>query len=231
MTFISTVGDHIGRLCVVEAAVEVGIDGVAAFLVGVPVLPVVITEVLAVDRDHLRDRQAVLLGEREIALVVRRHAHHGAVAVAHQHVVADPDLDALAAQRMGDEKPGRHAELVARREFGFGRAAGTALLDKRGERRVRLRGVRGERMLGRDGAKAHPHDGVGARREDPQPTLLDQLAVGARDLVREREAHPLALADPVLLSSFLPRRTPSASMSLSVTIIRNTIARVPLPET
>jgi hypothetical protein len=36
---------------------------------------------------------AVLLGEGEIALVVRRHGHHRAVAVAHQHVVADPHFD------------------------------------------------------------------------------------------------------------------------------------------
>ena len=35
------------------------------------------------------------LREREVALVVAGHAHHGAVAVAHQHVVADPDRDLL----------------------------------------------------------------------------------------------------------------------------------------
>ena len=47
---------------------------------------------------HAQDVDAVFLGERKVALVVRRHAHHRAVAVAHQHVVADPDLDFLAAE-------------------------------------------------------------------------------------------------------------------------------------
>ena len=47
-------------------------------------------------RDHLDDRQAVLRGELEVALVVRRHGHDGAGAVGHQHVVRDPDGDLLA---------------------------------------------------------------------------------------------------------------------------------------
>jgi hypothetical protein len=59
----------------------------------------------AFDGDHLFDRQAVLLGESEVALVVRRHGHHRAFAVAHQHVVADPDFDLLAGQRMVTKMP------------------------------------------------------------------------------------------------------------------------------
>ena len=50
-----------------------------------------------------------------------------------------------------------------------------ALLDEGGELRVALRGVRGQRMLGRDGAEGDAHDRVGARREDAQPAVLDQL--------------------------------------------------------
>jgi anti-sigma factor ChrR (cupin superfamily) len=60
---------------------------------------------LALDVDDLLDRQAVLLREREVALVVARHRHHGALAVAHEHVVADPDLDLLAGDGMEDEEP------------------------------------------------------------------------------------------------------------------------------
>ena len=37
------------------------------------------------------------------------------------------------------------------------------------------RGMRGERVLGRDGAEGHAHDRVGARREDPHPAVADQL--------------------------------------------------------
>ena len=39
-------------------------------------------------RDHLDDRQAVLGGELEVALVVPRYGHDGAGAVGHEHVVA-----------------------------------------------------------------------------------------------------------------------------------------------
>src|SRR5690606_2935587 len=35
--------------------------------------------------DHLNDRQAILLREMEIPLVVRRHAHDGTFAVGHEH--------------------------------------------------------------------------------------------------------------------------------------------------
>jgi hypothetical protein len=59
--------------------------------------------------------------------------------------------------------------------------------------------MRGQRMLGRHGAEGHAHDGVGARREDVHAAVADQRAVGAADVVREGEAHALALADPVLL--------------------------------
>ena len=50
-------------------------------------------------RDHLDDGHAELLGEREVALVVRRHRHDGAGAVGRQHVVGDPDRDLLAVDR------------------------------------------------------------------------------------------------------------------------------------
>ena len=40
--------------------------------------------------DHLLDRQTIRLGKGDVALVVGRHAHHGARAVLGQHVVGDP---------------------------------------------------------------------------------------------------------------------------------------------
>ena len=46
--------------------------------------------------DDLHDRQAERLRELVVALVVRGHGHDRAVAVAHQHVVRDPDRDAAA---------------------------------------------------------------------------------------------------------------------------------------
>ena len=64
---------------------------------------------------------------------------------------------------------------------------------------LRLRRLRGQRVLGRDGAEGHAHDGVGARGEDVHAPALDHFTVVAADVVREGEAHALALADPVFL--------------------------------
>ncbi len=98
---------------------------------------------------------------------------------------------------MRDEKARRHPLLFHGREVGFDGRSVLAFLDEGGELRIRLRGVRGERMLGGDGAEGHAHDGVGARGEDIHPAVADRLAVVAPDVVREREAHALASADPV----------------------------------
>ena len=173
-------GDRVDRDLVRQAAVVVGVDRDAARRVGVPVLPLVVRELLAVDVDHLQHVDAVLLGEREVALVVAGHAHHGAVAVAHQHVVADPERDLLVAERMLDEQARVDAALGLRRQLGLGRAAGLARLEERRDLRVALGRVQRERMLGRDGAEGHAHDRVGARREDPQAPAADQRAVGRR---------------------------------------------------
>src|SRR6185369_14999725 len=75
---------------VAEAVDRARLDAGAALLVAVPLLPGVGAEALAGNGDDLPDRQPVLLREREVALVVRGHAHHGAVAVAHEDVVAHP---------------------------------------------------------------------------------------------------------------------------------------------
>src|SRR5690606_16878047 len=192
-------GDGVDGFAVGQAIVLARVDGAAALLVAVPFLPGVGGVGLAFDRHHLADGQAVLDGEGEVAFVVGGHAHDGAVAVAHQHVVADPDVDLRAGQRMRDGQAGAHAGLLARGDFGFGGAAQLALFDERRQRGVGLRRMRGQRVLGRHGAERDPHDGVGARGEHVEPAVLDELAVGAGDLVREGEAQALGLADPVFL--------------------------------
>ena len=185
---------------VVEAVVFAGIDAAAARLVAVPFLPAVEREGFAFDADHLLDRQAVFLRKAEVALVVRRHRHHRALAVAHQHVVADPHRDRLAGERMGHLEAGVHALLFHRRHVGFGDAALLAFGDEGGERGIVLRRAGGERMLGGHRAEGHAHDGVGAGGEHPQ------LFVLAVQLIREGEAHADALADPVGLHGLHPLR-------------------------
>ncbi len=183
-----------------ESIVLAGIHTAAALLVGVPLLPAVERKGLAFHCNHLPDRQAVLLRKLEIAFVMRRHGHHGAFAVAHQHVVADPDLDFFAGQRVVDENAGRHALLFHGRHVGFHHRAVLAFVDEGGELRIVLRRVRGQRMFGGDGAEGHAHDGVGAGGEYPQ------MLVPAVELVGKGEAHADALADPVGLHGLDPLR-------------------------
>ena len=63
-------------------------------------------------RDHPDDRQVERLGELEVALVVAGHGHDRAGAVAHQHVVGDPDRDRLAVDGIDRVGAGEHAGLV-----------------------------------------------------------------------------------------------------------------------
>jgi len=201
---LQRLGDGVDRHLVGQTAVVVGVDGhgarAAHVFQRVPVLPLVVVEVrFAFDMNDLQDVDAVLFREREVALVVAGHAHHGAVAVADQHVVADPDRNRLVCQRVVDEQAGVDALLFLRRQFGLGGAAGLAFGDERGDLRVACRRVQRQRVLGCHGAEGHAHDGVGAGREDKHAPVGQRLTVGALDGVREGEAHAFALADPVLL--------------------------------
>ena len=65
------------------------------FLVGIPVVPYVFHESFAFDVDDLSDRQAVFVGEFEVAFIVSGNSHHGAIAIAHQDIIADPDFNQL----------------------------------------------------------------------------------------------------------------------------------------
>ncbi len=90
----------------------------------------------AVGANHRHDRQSVLLRKLEIPLIVRGNAHHGPLAVAHQHVVGDPDLNGVAGERVQDVQPGAHSLLFLGGDFGFHHAAPTTLLDELEQRGV-----------------------------------------------------------------------------------------------
>ena len=123
-------GYRIDRLPVLKAVVFARIDTDAVFLVGIRFLPRIGAEGFAFDCDDWRNRQPVNLGEMKIPLIVRRYAHHRAVAVAHQHVVADPDLDLGTGQRMIDVDAGGHTFLFHRRHVGFDDAAVFAFVNE-----------------------------------------------------------------------------------------------------
>ena len=190
-------GDGVDRGLIAESVVLARMNASTARLVLVPRLPCIGGERRAVDGDDLLDRQTVLFREREIALVVAGNAHYRALAVSHENVVADPELDLFARERMRHMEAGRHPLLFHRRELGLDNRAALAFIDERGEPRIRMRRVRGERVLGRDRAEGDAHDRVGARREYPQLPIGDGVARCVPDVVREGEAHAFAAADPV----------------------------------
>ncbi len=108
-------------------AIELGrIDQLQlAALVGVPIAPVggipglLFFVARLAQLDHLHDRQAVLVGEFEIALVVAGNGHHRAGAVAHQHEVGHPHRHLLAADRVDRGQAGGHAAFFLGFQLGF----------------------------------------------------------------------------------------------------------------
>jgi len=102
---------------------------------------------------------------------VRRHPHHRAVAVAHEHIIAHPQRQLLTGERVLHVQAGGHAALFLRRQFGLGVAAGEAFLDERRQRWVALSGLARQRVLGCHGAKGHAHEGVGAGGEHVQTAV------------------------------------------------------------
>src|SRR5690606_26840143 len=192
-------GDGGHGLFVAQAVVFARCDGPALLLVAVPVLPLGGVVVLALDGNDLAYGQLILEGEGEVALVVGGHAHHGAVAVAHEHVVADPDGHVRTGEGMLDRQAGGQAFFFARGQVRFRGAAFLALFDEGGQGGVVARRMTRQRVFRGHGAEGDAHDGVGARGEDVQAAVLDEFALFVTDVVGEGEAHALALTDPVFL--------------------------------
>src|SRR5579859_541938 len=119
----------------------------AAAMIGIPRLPGIERIWAARHFDDGPDRQSVSLGKFEIPFIVRRYAHHRAVAVAHEHIVAHPHRHRLPGDGMPDRESRRHSLLFLRREFRFDGGTALAFLDERRERRVPARRESRERML------------------------------------------------------------------------------------
>jgi len=141
--------------------------------------------------DHLPLGNSVALGELPVALVVRRHRHHRARPVAHQHEVGGEDRDPFAGHWMDCVDAQRLTLLLHRLQLRLRRPAGAALLDERRERGAVLGGPQGQRVLGGDRDVGHPHQRVRPRGEHRQ------LFIGALDAEVELDA--FGAADPVAL--------------------------------
>ncbi len=117
--------------------------------------------------DDLADLQAVALGEGVVALVVRRHTHDRAGPVLHQHVVGDPDRDALLVDRVQDVTAGGDAVFLLLQALDRRARAGmTDVLEYLGLVVGALHQLRHERMLGREHEEGRAEQRVGPGRED-----------------------------------------------------------------
>ena len=120
--------------------------------------------------DDAPDGQAEALREREVALVVGGHGHDGAGAVAGQHVVGDPDGDALAVDGVDGVGADGHAGLLP---------VGGQALDLRPP--ARLRRCRPPRPRAAPARSASPTSGCsGARTMKVAPNSVSGRVVKTR---------------------------------------------------
>ena len=196
-------GDGIEGSLKIQTVEFVAVDQNAVFLVGIPVLPLRRVKRLAVHANHLFYRQMILFGKGEIALVVRGHGHHRAVAVAPQHIVRHPHFQPFAVERVDDKAAGGHAFFLHGRHIGFRHAAGLAFGNERLQCRLLFGCGGGQRVLGGHGhiRRAHQRVGTGG-------VHLHKLAVAFRQPFAavggylKTHRHAARFANPVTLHGF-----------------------------
>ena len=197
--FCQGVSDCVDSLLITHSAKAVGVDGDAARLVAIPFVPLVVVVLLAVHEYYFNHRDVVLARKYEIAFVVRRHAHDGAITVADEHVVTDPKFNLVPVQRMGHKQTGPHAFFLPHRQLGLRCAASLAGFNECRQCRVRPCRVACQRMLRCYGTKRYAHDRIGACCKHIHPAVANQFATAIPDVVRESETHTFGAADPVFL--------------------------------
>ncbi len=148
--------------------------------------------------DHAPDRQPELDRELEVTLVVGRHGHDRARAVAGEHVVGDEDRDALAVDRVDRLGAEHHAGLLAVGREAVDLGPASRLQDVVAHLGVAIRVGQGldQRVLGGEDHERGAVQRVGPRREDAQRVATGLVGVG-RD--REVDLGAFGAADPVRL--------------------------------
>ena len=121
--------------------------------------------------NYLLDGQAVFVCELKIALIMGRHAHHCAGAVAHQYEVGDPDRNLLAADRVDGVDAGRHAPLLHGFDIGFLGGNSAALIKKCSQFGVVFSRLHGQWVARRHGHVGDAHQRIGPGCEDVQRLL------------------------------------------------------------
>ena len=148
--------------------------------------------------DHLHDGQVEFPGEFKIPVVVARHAHDGAGAVAHQHVIGDPDRDFFSVDRIDGVSAGENAGLGARDIQAVDLRLALRLADVGLHFAAPLRGgdARHQRVFRGQHDEGGAEQGVRPGGED-----TDALFAAGHG---EIDLGPLAAADPVALHLLHP---------------------------
>jgi len=188
-------GDLLLRLRHVEPVEEAGVDQRAVAAVRG------LLDVAA--GDDLDDRQLELARELPVALVVARHAHDRASAVARHHVVGDPDRDALLVDGIDGVRAGEDAGLLLGqiRPLELALARGLLLIGLDGLALLGRCDDVDQLVLGREHHERGAEERVRACGEHPDRRVLRDLVagLGARLCDRKDGLGPDGLADPVAL--------------------------------
>ena len=140
------------------------------------------------------DGKAVLLREREVALVVGGHGHDRAGAVLHEHVVGHPHRDRFAGDRVQHAAAGVEADLL---QIGIG-LAGRALVAHLLDLALEPRPFRmiGQKPLHQRVLRRQHDVGHAAQRVDAGGEALHLEGLAGAD---EAQGDAVAAADPVAL--------------------------------
>ena len=143
----------------------------------------------ALGLDDLGDGQAVLGGELEVPLVVGGHAHDGAGAIVHEHVVGGKDGHLFAGEGVehGQRRAVAQLHVIGEAVLAAYRSHG---ITEGLEGGVGLGGFLDDRVLCAEGHEGDAEEGVQARREHFDLATVLQI---------EGHAGPLGTANPVLL--------------------------------
>ena len=136
------------------------------------------------------------LAKGEVPLVVGRHGHDGAGAVAPDDIIRDPHRYRLAVKLVGDISPGEHAVFFPLGGQPVDLVQSAGFVDVGGHRFFLLGGgdLFDQRVLRSQHHEGHPVDGIGAGGEDLDLLFFNTRGVqGELDLGAFGFAHPVAL--------------------------------------
>ena len=174
--------------------------------------------------DHWHDRETEGLGELVVALVVRRHRHDRASAVAGEHVVGDPDRHPRAVHRVHRERACGHAGLRPWRRSRRSRsllffAAATYAADRGALRSGR--DLVDQRVLGSEHDVSRAEERVGPRSEHHDRPGLARRPSATRNVISAPSLLPIHSRCIVSVPSGQSSRSRSSSSRSAYAVMRS----------